>query len=93
MPASQADAFDPSRRWRLSAEVSLRDEAFGALAYNHRTRRLVFLKSPELVGLVRRLEEFERTDAALAALVPAVERCRYLAALASLRHAEVLSEC
>ena len=49
--------------------MSLRDESFGALAYHHVNRRLVFLKSRELVELVRRLDDFDSADAALDELV------------------------
>ena len=48
-----ADGFRPERPHRLSPRVGLRPEPFGALAYHFDNRRLVFLKSPELVALVR----------------------------------------
>ena len=41
--------------WALSPDVSLRPEPFGALAYNFGTRRLTFLKRPELVTVVEGL--------------------------------------
>jgi putative mycofactocin binding protein MftB len=88
-----AVTFDASAAWRLNEQVSLRDESFGALAYHHGTRRLVFLKSRELVDVVRRLSEFASADAALEDLVPAQQRGRYVAALASLAHSEVLRGC
>lgn len=40
----------------LSASVALRPEPFGALAYHFGTRRLTFLKRPELVEVVRGLD-------------------------------------
>lgn len=83
-------AFDPTTPWRLNEQVSLRDEAFGALAYHHGTRRLVFLKSRQLVEVVRRLSEFDSADAALAALVGADEHDRYRTALSSLVRSEIL---
>jgi mycofactocin biosynthetic radical S-adenosylmethionine protein MftC len=43
-------------RWSLSATVALREEPFGAMAYDFSTRRLSFLKHPGLVDVVRRLE-------------------------------------
>ena len=86
------DAFDASKPWQLSAQVSLRDEAFGALAYHHVTRRLVFLKSRELVELVRRLGEFESADQALEELIDESERARYVVALTSLQRSALLSE-
>jgi putative mycofactocin binding protein MftB len=77
--------------WQLNTQVSLRDEAFGALAYHHGTRRLVFLKSRELVALVRELSDFDCANDALAALVATNEYDRYVAALDSLRRSEILS--
>jgi mycofactocin biosynthesis protein MftB len=84
--------FDATAPWQLNEHVSLRDETFGALAYHHGTRRLVFLKSRELVDVVRRVGEFESAAAALDALVPADQRSRYLVALASLAKSEIVRE-
>jgi putative mycofactocin binding protein MftB len=85
-------AFDSAAQWRLNEQVSVRDESFGALAYHHGTRRLVFLKSRELVEVVRRLSEFASADSALEALVVADQRDRYRTALTSLVRSEILSE-
>ena len=41
--------FDPARPYRLHPQVALRDERFGALAYHYGNRRLIFLRSRELV--------------------------------------------
>ncbi len=77
----------------LHPQVALRPEPFGALAYHYGTRRLSFLRSPELVALVRSLGEHHGTSEALAASGidptrwPAFER-----ALASLLDSEVLRE-
>ena len=90
---STPDVFEASSRWKLSSNVSLRDESFGALAYHHGNRRLVFLKSTTLVAIVERLEEFESVDAALDAMVSSDERVRYTKALAGLAASEILSEC
>jgi putative mycofactocin binding protein MftB len=87
---STAVNFDATAPWQLNESVSLRDESFGALAYHHGTRRLVFLKSRELVEVVRRVGEFASADDALDALVPADQRGRYVSALASLARSEVL---
>lgn len=92
MTRTTALAFDASAPWQLNEQVSLRDEAFGALAYHHGTRRLVFLKSRELVEVVRRVWEFDSADAALDALVAKEERGRYVAALTSLVRSEILCE-
>ena len=53
-----APAFDPERPARLAAQVALRPEPFGALAYHYGTRRLVFVKSPVLVQV---LEDLPKT--------------------------------
>jgi putative mycofactocin binding protein MftB len=84
--------FDASVPWQLSNEVSLRDEEFGALAYHHGNRRLVFLKSRTLVELVRALESHESATAAISEIAPLAEQPRYQLALASLARSEVLSE-
>jgi putative mycofactocin binding protein MftB len=88
---TEVDAFDASQYWRLSDMVSLRDEAFGALAYHHVTRRLVFLKSRELVDVVRRLGDFDSADDAVAALVAPDQYERYVAALATLEKSALIS--
>jgi putative mycofactocin binding protein MftB len=85
------DTFDTSAPWQLNAQVSLRDEAFGALAYHHGTRRLVFLKSRELVALVRELSAFDSVNDALASHAPVDQYDRYVAALTSLHRSEILS--
>jgi putative mycofactocin binding protein MftB len=89
---STTDQFDASASWCLNPQVSLRDEAFGALAYHHGTRRLVFLKSRELVELVRRLDQFESAGAAIDQFAPAAQHDRYVTALSSLARSEILSE-
>ncbi len=91
MSTTSIDVFDESSHWELSPQVSLRDEAFGALAYHHGNRRLVFLKSRDLVELVRRLGDFDNVSAALDELVSSEQRARYVAALASLHRSGLLS--
>jgi len=51
-PAKGTGAF-PSGRWQLHHRVALRPEPFGALAYHYDSRRLNFLRSPDLVHLVK----------------------------------------
>jgi putative mycofactocin binding protein MftB len=92
MARSETVLFNPAASWALSERVSLRDEAFGALAYHHGTRRLVFLKSRELVTLVRSLEDFESADLAINAVVEPAQHARYVVALSSLAASEILSE-
>lgn len=84
--------FDSLAPWRINARVSLRDEAFGAMAYHHGTRRLVFLKSPELVELVRSLEHHESADHAIDAVVARDQHDRYETALQSLANSEIICE-
>jgi len=85
-----ADTFDVRAPWAVSDRVSVREEAFGALAYHHVTRRLVFLKSPLLVSVVRSLERYDSAHDALCELVPTSQYERYVVALASLARAEIL---
>ena len=55
-PDRPAGAFDPDRPYRRSPSVALRPESFGALVYHFGTRKLSFLKTPELVEVVTGLE-------------------------------------
>ena len=59
MTSGTADrtAADLERAWRLHPRVALRPEPFGALAYHYDNRRLNFLRSDDLVELVRNLED------------------------------------
>jgi mycofactocin biosynthesis protein MftB len=51
---------------RLHPQVALRPEPFGALAYHYGNRRLVFLKHPDVVAVVRDLENHATLEEALA---------------------------
>jgi len=78
-------AFDPERAFRCSPQVSLRPEPFGALVYHFGTRKLSFLKTPELLAVVSGLERHESVHAAIdAAGVAPAQRPAYLKALAGL---------
>ncbi|MCX4530887.1 mycofactocin biosynthesis chaperone MftB [Streptomyces sp. NBC_00841] len=80
--------FDPDLPHRCSPSVALRPEPFGALAYHFGTRRLSFLKTPELVELVTALGDHTDVRTALAASpVPRAQHGAYLAALAGLLEA------
>ena len=81
--------FQPARGYRLNPDVALRPEPFGALAYHFGTRRLSFLKAPELVELVRGLGSHRCVSDAVAA-VPDTRRGAYLRALAALAAADVI---
>lgn len=77
--------FIPERPYRCSPSVALRPEPFGALAYHFGTRRLCFLKTCELVAVVRSLADHRDVHSALdAAGLPAAQRTAYLGALAGL---------
>jgi putative mycofactocin binding protein MftB len=54
-PPRAAESFDLDRPWQLHPQVSVRPERFGALLYHFGTRRLSFLKSPELLTVVKTL--------------------------------------
>jgi mycofactocin biosynthesis protein MftB len=43
--------------FELHPHVALRPEPFGALAYHYGNRRLVFLRHPDIVAVVRALAE------------------------------------
>ena len=84
-------ALDTHTAYRLHPQVALRPEPFGALAYHYGNRRLVFLKTPKMVDLVRSLEQHGSLGEALdAAGVPEARRPRYLEALDSLRASDIL---
>ena len=53
--------------WVLSPSVALRPEPFGALAYHFGNRKLIFLKRPELVAVVRGLDAAADVRSALVA--------------------------
>jgi putative mycofactocin binding protein MftB len=83
--------FDPGVPYRLHPKVALRPEPFGALAYHYGNRRLVFLKSPRLVGVVRSLGEHATVAEALdAAGVGGRARGRYLDALGGLAASDMI---
>lgn len=80
--------FDPDRPYRRSPGVALRPEPFGALVYHFGTRKLSFLKTPELVEVVTGLERHDCVHAAIrAAGVEPARRPAYLRALAGLAEA------
>jgi putative mycofactocin binding protein MftB len=84
-------AFDLDAGWQLHPRVSIRPERFGALLYHFGTRRLSFLKSPELLAVVRCLAGQPTARAACAqAGIPAAELPRYQAALATLAASQMI---
>jgi mycofactocin biosynthesis protein MftB len=81
------------RAWTVPEQVALRPEAFGALAYHFGTRRLSFLKSPELFAAVRNLEHHPTARAAcLAAGVDERRLAAYERALGTLAETGMISE-
>jgi putative mycofactocin binding protein MftB len=77
--------FDVRAPWALDDRVALRPESFGALAYHFGSRRLSFLKHPQLVRVVEALAEHETADAAIrAAGVSEQNRAAMTGALATL---------
>ena len=77
--------FDLERRYALHPQVAVRPEPFGALLYHFGTRRLSFLKTPQLVDVVTGLERHDDVHAALdSAGVDDAQRPAYLRALAGL---------
>ena len=89
-PSGAKAPFDPEAPARLHPAVALRDESFGALAYHFGNRRLVFLKSRELVELVVDLEHHECARAAVSAHVEHDDVEAYVAALGRLYDSGVI---
>jgi putative mycofactocin binding protein MftB len=80
-----ATGIDLGGAWELDPQVALRPEPFGALAYHFGTRRLSFLKSRQLLDVVRALGAHPTAqDACRAAGVREDELPRYEQALATL---------
>jgi putative mycofactocin binding protein MftB len=91
MICEQPVSFDLNRAYRLNPAAALRPEPFGALVYHFGNRRLSFLKTRQLVTVIRLLASHENAAGALdAAGVPADQWPRYAAALAALAASEVI---
>jgi putative mycofactocin binding protein MftB len=84
-----AAPLELSLGYRLNPDVALRPEPFGALAYHFGTRRLSFMKEPDLVELVCGLGAYRCVSDALA-VVPDRRRDVYLRALAALAAADMI---
>jgi putative mycofactocin binding protein MftB len=81
------------RALELHPQVALRPEPFGALAYHYGTRRLVFLKHPDVVRVVRALADQPSVEATFDACeIAAHRRPAFERALASLVHSEMLHD-
>ena len=76
----------------LHPQVALRPEPFGALAYHYGNRRLVFLKHPDVVAVVRTLGEHASLADALRASGIAESRWpSFVSALGSLVESDVIT--
>jgi mycofactocin biosynthesis protein MftB len=83
--------FDLDAAWRLHPQVSVRPERFGALLYHFGTRRLSFLKSPELLTVVNSLASQPSARAACdAAGLADADLPAYGAALATLAAGQMI---
>jgi mycofactocin biosynthesis protein MftB len=75
----------------LNPQVALRPEPFGALAYHYGNRRLVFLKHPDMVKVVKNLADHANVGAALDACgITESRQPTFLAALDKLTHSEII---
>ena len=82
-----------ARALELHPQVALRPEPLGALAYHYDTRRLVFLKHPDVVRVVRCLADHPSVGDALEACEIAAERRpAFERALTSLIDSEMLHD-
>ena len=81
------------QRLALDPQVALRPEPFGALAYHYGTRRLIFLKHPDVVRVVRALGDHDSVAHTLRAC--GIDERRWPSfetALAALRDSGLLHE-
>jgi mycofactocin biosynthesis protein MftB len=81
------------RRLALDPQVALRPEPFGALAYHYGNRKLIFLKHPDMVRVVRALGDHDSLADTLRAC--GIDEARWPAfdkALATLTDSEMLHE-
>ena len=77
----------------LDPQVALRPEPFGALAYHYGTRRLVFMKHPDVVAVARELCAHPSLSATLQACGIAPSRWPSFAkAFATLNESEIVRE-
>lgn len=85
-------SFDLDDAWDLHPRVEIRPERFGALLYSFDTRRLSFLRSPELLRVVQALADAPTARAACAAVgIGEAELPTYRAALARLAETDMIT--
>ena len=81
------------RRLTLDPQVALRPEPFGALAYHYGNRRLIFLKHPDVVRVVRSLGDHTSVaDTLRACDIDEARWPSFVDALESLVRSELLRE-
>ena len=89
--AFDSPTFDLDAAWVLHEQVSIRPERFGALLYHFGTRRLSFLKSPELLGVVNALGDAPTAREACTSVgVADAQMGSYRAALATLATSQMI---
>lgn len=82
-----------SRTLALHPQVALRPEPFGALAYHYGTRRLVFLKHPDVVRVVEALADHASVaDALVACEIDPRRWASFERAIGSLLESEMLHD-
>mgnify|MGYP000465489604 FL=1 len=75
----------------LHPQVALRPEPFGALAYHYGNRRLVFLKHPDIVRVVKTMGQHSSLrDALMAEGVDETRWPSFVSALSSLTTSEII---
>jgi putative mycofactocin binding protein MftB len=83
--------FDVDAAWRLHPRVAVRPERFGALLYHFETRKLSFLKTPQLLAVVEGLADASSArDACRAAGVQADALPAVAAALGTLAASQMI---
>lgn len=77
----------------IDPSVALRPEPFGALAYHYGNRRLIFLKHPDVVTVLKALSDHRDVRSTLTACDISPDRWpTFLAALSSLYSSEIVRD-